>query len=427
MKDLKRYSYSTAHIESSINQDIMLAISTPYVGAVSETFIKRQIQNLAPSKTVILTAEIRDISGINDPVITIPFATDLPDILWKRKTRLFEYLKEIKITHILVEYGCHGTGIVELNDRRLHLPIIIHFHGFDASQELLNKNIVDYYRWMWPKVAGIITVSKKMKDRLARIGIPEEMIEIIPYGVEIPETKLSAPEKLPCKMIAVSRLEAKKGIIYLLKAFMIAKQSLNKITLDIIGEGSLRSEIEKFIMENNLGSSVTLHGAKSFEFVKQMLNSSNIFVQHSVTDPFTGDREGLPNSILEASAAALPVISTLHEGIPDAIEHSVSGYLVNEFDVNRMAEYMIELALNPSLRKNMGEAGRNKIFREFNVKIQISKLRKFIINFPNDQQNYTQYKCTQHCKTKEEFSGYSRYCFGYYTNLQPLKIFTTFY
>ena len=74
-------------------------------------------------------------------------------------------------------------------------------------------------------------------------------------------------------------------------------------------------------------------------------------------DPETGNAEGLPLSILEASAHGLPVISTFHEGIPEAIDHESTGFLVEERNFELMSEYMIKLAKNGILRKKMGIAG----------------------------------------------------------------------
>jgi glycosyltransferase involved in cell wall biosynthesis len=118
-----------------------------------------------------------------------------------------------------------------------------------------------------------------------------------------------------------------------------------------------------------------MHGAKSNDFVKNLLCESSVYVQHSVTDPVSGDAEGLPVAILEAAAAGLPVVSTLHEGIPDEVEHGVTGYLVKEFDVDAMAMYMAHLAGNNELRRSMGKAAREKVQLGFTLEREINSLR----------------------------------------------------
>ena len=81
------------------------------------------------------------------------------------------------------------------------------------------------------------------------------------------------------------------------------------------------------------------------------------YVQHSVVS-FTGDKEGTPVSILEASAAGLPVVSTVHAGIPDVIVNNESGLLVDEFDVDSMANNMIILFENRKLAQKFGNNGK---------------------------------------------------------------------
>jgi len=90
------------------------------------------------------------------------------------KRDIIRLLIELKVTHILMEYGCEGKGIVELNYFKMHLPLYVHFHGYDASSMLEHSAIVEYIKWMSGFVTGIITVSNKMKTRLAAAGITKE-------------------------------------------------------------------------------------------------------------------------------------------------------------------------------------------------------------------------------------------------------------
>jgi colanic acid/amylovoran biosynthesis glycosyltransferase len=87
------------------------------------------------------------------------------------------------------------------------------------------------------------------------------------------------------------------------------------------------------------------------------LRDSDHFLLHSVTDPDTGDEEGLPVSILEAMAHALPVISTRHAGIPEAVVEGETGFLVDEGDSAGMAECILDLAKGSGMRSEMGLAG----------------------------------------------------------------------
>lgn len=360
-------------------QGSVLAIVIPALGVISETFIRKHVEYLLPDGTVILTYRIIDPTGFKCPIKLIPPTYGGTKYSAQVSEEIVEFLKNHKVTHILSEYGPENSGIVELNRQYTKLPIFVHFHGYDASKELRKQAIVSYYRWMGSRVTGVIAVSRPMARRLIDAGIPESKIKVIHYGVKPPEDVVSKPEKQPCRFICVCRLVAKKGLIYLLQAFKKAYSEVPDITLDIVGEGPVRRKIESFIAEHRLSHAVRLHGQKPNSFVSDILDESSVYVQHSITDPETGDAEGLPNSILEAASHGLPIISTLHEGIPEAVQHGVTGFLVEECDVEKMAEYMMILAKDGELRKKMGLEGREKIIREgFTVDAMINSLREFM-------------------------------------------------
>jgi glycosyltransferase involved in cell wall biosynthesis len=149
----------------------------------------------------------------------------------------------------------------------------------------------------------------------------------------------------------------KKAPILMLDAFRRAAEANPRLRLDYIGDGLLFGAAKQFVQAMRLGDRVTLHGPQPNEVVQRLLREADIFLQHSITDPDTGDEEGLPVVILEAMAHSLPVVSTLHAGIPEAVVNDVNGYLVEEGDSAGMAERLITLARSSELRRRMGEAG----------------------------------------------------------------------
>ena len=88
--------------------------------------------------------------------------------------------------------------------------------------------------------------------------------------------------------------------------------------------------------------------------------------------------EGTPNSILEASAIGLPIVSTNHAGIMDVVNHGISGFLVNEHEVDTMAKYMQELFENRELAKKMGQEGKNIINTSFTEEKYINTINSLI-------------------------------------------------
>jgi glycosyltransferase involved in cell wall biosynthesis len=110
-----------------------------------------------------------------------------------------------------------------------------------------------------------------------------------------------------------------------------------------------------------------LPGAVSHQEVREELQKAGVFVLHSVRS-FDNDSEGTPVAVLEASSMGLPVISTRHAGIKDAVSDNETGFLVEEGDIKGMSEKMLLLARDAGLRRKMGVAGRKKMINEYNLK-----------------------------------------------------------
>lgn len=364
---------------ANLSDGLVLCIVCPQLGAASETFIKKHIDLIAPKRTVVLSGAILDPTWISCPVKPIPISIGrhrfAPDI----EAEVLGFLNQMAVTHILCEFGCIGGAVLELNKSSLHLPSYVHFHGQDASEFLSMPEIVEYYRRIGQIVDGVIAVSQPMKERLIGIGIPSDKLQVIHSGVDVPKDDYSHPEIEPCRLLAVSRFIPKKGLIQTLMAFEHAIGQDRNITLDIIGDGPMRSDIEAFIEHHRLQSTVTLHGTLPHTEVLEIMNRSSVFVQHSMSDPKTGNREGLPVSLLEAAAHALPIVTTRHEGIPEAVDDGLGGFLVNEGDWLSMADGLVKLVKDPVLRKRMGLAGRKKIMEcGFSTEDMVSALRQFM-------------------------------------------------
>ena len=183
-----------------------------------------------------------------------------------------------------------------------------------------------------------------------------------PGGVDLPD---QAPERGPSagkRLLAIGRMTAKKGPIYTLEAFRRAAARDPELRFDYVGGGELEDAVAQFVTACDLQGRVTLHGPASEATKARLLSECGVFVQHSLTDPATGDEEGLPASIQEAMANALPVISTRHSGIPEAVVDGETGLLIDEGDVNGMAEAM--LAIGP-MAAALGAAGRRRALARY--------------------------------------------------------------
>src|SRR4030095_4324938 len=135
--------------------------------------------------------------------------------------------------------------------------------------------------------------------------------------------------------------------------------------LDYVGPGPLLPAAGQFVHAFGLGERVCLHGGLSSDRVASLMREADIFLQHSITDPTTGDEEGMPVAMREAMAAALPVVATRHAGVPEAVREGQTAVLVDEGATEAMGEAITELADDPVRRRAMGVAGWERAFANF--------------------------------------------------------------
>ncbi len=287
-------------------------------------------------------------------------------------------LIENRISCGLIEYGPTAANVADAFTKA-EIPFAVHFHGFDAYHyDTINKYKQPYIR-MFAQATIIIAVSLDMKAQLVSIGADEKKIIINHYGVDEERFNGANASITPPNLIFVGRFTEKKSPSDLINAFEIAHNKINNSKLTLVGYGELLDSTKKLVKQKGLEESVIFAGSKNHSEIIEFLRNARAFVQHSKRAS-NGDSEGLPNSILEASAAGLPVISTFHAGIPEAVIHEKTGFLVKEGDYVNMAKYMVQLLENAELAGKMGQAGREYIVLNFNLSKQISNLKKVLEN-----------------------------------------------
>ncbi|GAF01815.1 glycosyltransferase family 4 protein [Saccharicrinis fermentans] len=290
-----------------------------------------------------------------------------------------KYLQENKIDTVFANYGMSGSYMVPVC-KTLNIPLIVIFHGYDATENKIIRKFRKKYHKLFDYASSIIAVSEEMKKKLIALDANPSKIKVIPYGVDISKFKPNNEIITQKKFLAVGRLTAKKAPLTTISAFSKVLKKFPDATLTIVGKKTgLFEKCEQLVQELKIKDSVIFTGALPHHEIAALMRSSLAFVQHSIT-AHNGDMEGTPLGILEASATGLPVVSTLHGGIKEAIIHNKTGYLIEENDEDSMAKYMIEICKNPIQAKEMGRNGRLHIEKNYNQPVQIKKIYDIILN-----------------------------------------------
>ncbi|MFA7230617.1 MAG: glycosyltransferase [Victivallaceae bacterium] len=285
-------------------------------------------------------------------------------------------LRKERIEVVLAEYGPTGAECMR-SCRALKIPLLVHFHGVDAScREEVDKYAVKY-REMFEYASKIIVVSTKMRGDLLALGAPEEKIVLNSCGPNDSFFELNPAVMTNKTFVAIGRFVDKKAPYYVLLSFAQVYKLHPEVKLIMAGNGPLLETCRNLAVALGCGDAVEFPGAVTHDTVMKLYQNAFAFVQHSIIAA-NGDSEGTPVSVLEAGAAGLPVIATRHAGIADVVIDGETGCLVNEHDWQGMAERILELLDAPLLAAELGQAGRQRVAAKYTMSRHIGVLDELI-------------------------------------------------
>lgn len=280
---------------------------------------------------------------------------------------------------------CHfgGNGYYLCKARELGLisgPILTIFHGVEVSHYSIIKENMPRYKELFKIGDLMLPISNLWKDRLIEWGCPPSKIKVQRMGVDVQDFEMKNSDVAisdPINILQVGRLVEKKAILDSINAVNLASK---KICVDftIIGDGELYESAEALI--NSLGAESFIHllGSQTSNVVKTMLDTADVFLLPSAKAS-NGDMEGIPVALMEAMAKGIIVLSTQHSGIPELIEHGKSGFLVEEHDIQSLANtliYIKNMQLNEI--KEIRNNAREKCENSYNNELLTHDLIKLI-------------------------------------------------
>jgi colanic acid/amylovoran biosynthesis glycosyltransferase len=270
---------------------------------------------------------------------------------------------------IHAQFGTYGLLALRLIETTgsLRGELVTSFRGYDATKSL--QAHPHAYDALFLKGGLFLPVSQALAKRIVEAGCDPAKAHVHHSGIECAkfrylEHRRAADEAT--RIVLIGRLVEKKGMGYGIQAIARVIASGRALSCTIVGAGPLRGELERLILKLDVGAHVRMVGSQSHDEVIQVLAQSHILLAPCVTAA-DGDEEGIPNTLKEAMAMGLPVISTVHAGIPELVEDGASGFLVPERNVEALADRLMRLVDHPETWVAMGRAGRRRIEAEFDI------------------------------------------------------------
>jgi glycosyltransferase involved in cell wall biosynthesis len=343
----------------------------------SETFIYAQASALSEFEPVF--AGSRRVAGLDlpgDQVHVINHGNFLGrcrELCFKLTGFAPDFVKRLAaLSPVLLHahYGPNGLRAVRIANS-LKIPLIVTFHGSDATIINLRyqKTFLSFRRYVASKEklmkssALFLAVSKFIRRKLLEQGFPEERVLVHYTGVDLKKFQPASTEGSPV-ILFVGRLEKSKGAEFLIRAAADVQRQLPAAELVLIGEGSLRSDLER--LAKQLLRRYRFLGVRTSEEVREWMNRASVVCVPSISRR-SGEEEAFGMVCAEAQAVAKPVVAFDSGGISEVVSHGKTGFLAAEGEWQALAEYLHLLLQNAKLRKRFGLSGREWVLRQFDL------------------------------------------------------------
>jgi glycosyltransferase involved in cell wall biosynthesis len=210
-----------------------------------------------------------------------------------------------------------------------------------------------------------ICVSEHIRRAAERIGVPEERMVTHYIGIDADAVAAATFPREPI-VAHVARLVEVKGTVDLLRAFATLAPAHPDWKVEIIGDGPEKARLLALAAALGIEGRVEFRGERQRDEALRLMRRASVVCLPSITARY-GPQEGLPMVLLEAAAAATPVVATHHGGIPEVVIDGVTGLLVPERRPDKLAERLRTLMSTESLAARLGRAARERVETVFDI------------------------------------------------------------
>jgi colanic acid/amylovoran biosynthesis glycosyltransferase len=275
------------------------------------------------------------------------------------------------VRHLHVHYASHPATMALIASKFAPITYSFTVHAFDIQGD---RSLLD---WKIDEARFVRSISQFNKRFLEGLYPAEARgkIEVVHVGIE-PDVYTSNAAKyaaVPGRILCVAGHRPYKGLPYLIEACRILRDEGVDFECNLVGHGPMHDELAAMITAGNLGDRVRLIGPRPEEEVARMMAEASLFVLPSIVDK-DGMMEGIPVALMEAMATGRAVVSTTTAGIPELVDDGVSGLLVPPQDPRALAGAIRRLLDDPAAARAMGERGREKVRREFDLRQSAAEL-----------------------------------------------------
>ena len=327
------------------------------VSVVTAHFDNQPHQEIRDNVTIYRIPALRrkqDRSGALEQIAFI-LSASFWTVNWARKN---------KPDSALAFFGVPSGAVAWILKLIYKIPYIVSLRGGDVPGyrpydfKTFHKLIAPLLRVIWKNASAVIANSNGLRD-LALAFDPRFEIPIIPNGVDL--EKYSVPERdwSSPRLLSVGRIVHQKGLD-------LGLQTLSQLkdlawTWSIVGDGPQLENLKSLAAELGMADRINFLGWQSRDELTKQYQQANIFL-------FPSRHEGMPNAMLEAMSTGLPVVATRIAGSEELVIEGETGFLAQTENVDELRESLRRILIDPSQRKKMGIASRQRVEKNYSWK-----------------------------------------------------------
>jgi len=342
----------------------------------SETFIQRLVNNHANYTPTALCyrslaftdhTEIEEVphTGFSRIFNSTAFHLNLPLPFY------YKVIKKLKPDVIHAHFGFDAVKMIWFASH-FSIPLVVSFYGSDVSRLPSEFGWKRRYKKLGATGSHFIAATQFMKQQLIDLGFPVDKISVVRFGVDLENSPFLKHNQTNHKLMMVGRMVEKKGFKYAIQAVDKLRKENIDVNLHLYGSGPLMPELKDLTQSLSLNGAVTFLGYQPIENVLEAHKDYAVMLAPSVKAE-DGDMEGLPNTILESMARGTPVVASRHAAIPEVIEDSETGFLVDEADSDALASKMKDIFQNKYDLERIRRNARQRVEKDYSVSRMVNQ------------------------------------------------------
>lgn len=382
-----------------------LAVVVPTFLAPEMLHIYRQVTGLRRHRPVVFTQKRANADRFPfDPVVVLrrPQLREMrrfwarhlvhgPILAFRSEVkRLDEALRETGAEIVHFYLGQNGIYWLPWIEQR-RLPAVVSFHGADGAVGMTSPAARRLLDRLFQAVDLVLVRSDELGEAVRSLGCPDDLVRVQRTGIPLeafPFVERSLPPRQSATaplLVQACRFIPKKGLDDSLRALARLQKKIPDIRLALAGGGPMEPALRALAAKLGVANAIEWHSFLHQDALRDLFTRAHVFIHPSKLTP-EGDREGIPNAMLEAMATGLPVVATRHGGIPEAVRDGIDGLLVPEGDHSSLADALSRLLGDPALYRMLAQAARARATDAFSLDVQRSALEA---NYNSAVQQFT--------------------------------------